>query len=140
MLYLAREASINFAFFSLATSDMTSFTSSSEDSDITGTPSLIIPALASAILASVSPSISTWSNPICVITETRGFKMTFVISILPPIPVSRITISGNRSLKYSKAVDVSISNSEKYPYPSSLTCSAKDITYVAILQKSSSLI
>ncbi len=73
-------------------------------------PGLMIPALTAAISPGVSPRIPVWSLLIGVKTATSVFSTMFVASVSPPRPHSNTTRSQSCSLKYKKAIAVSISN------------------------------
>eukprot|EP01114_Cavostelium_apophysatum_P017449 TRINITY_DN5187_c0_g1_i2.p2 TRINITY_DN5187_c0_g1~~TRINITY_DN5187_c0_g1_i2.p2 ORF type:complete len:140 (-),score=19.06 TRINITY_DN5187_c0_g1_i2:602-1021(-) len=67
---------------------------------------LNIPDFSNAISPSVLPSTSMWSKPIDVMPVTTGLSMTFVTSVLPPMPVSTTATSTFSSTNTRKATRV----------------------------------
>ena len=78
----------------------------------TGVSGFIIPAFSKAISGNVFPSMSQWSSPMLVITLNTG-EMMFVLSSLPPRPVSTTATSTFCPANQSNAIEVVISKKER---------------------------
>ena len=95
-----------------------------------GTPGLIIPAFSRAIFASVLPKNSVWSMPILVMTDRTGVS-TFVLSSLPPKPVSITAISTFCCTKYQNPRAVMVSKNEGCSSSRKALCSVTNAATVS---------
>ena len=80
------------AFSLFALSSNTFFVAVSKVPITTGVSFLMMPAFSDAMASKVFPSRAIWSNPILVMMDSSG-SITFVLSSLPPKPVSMMAMS-----------------------------------------------